>query len=241
MFLNIILPVYNEERRICRGVENTIRYLRSINYSDYIITIVDNASYDSTKKLAEELCLKYETVNYMRLEEKGVGIAFKRGVEKNTCDVVGYMDIDLSTDISHLGDVIKIMSNDKGVMMVNASRWSKKSDTSGRKFYRNISSYGLSAILKIALKMKASDSICGFKFFRRQFVEELISESSNEYGWFYIIELLLRAERKNVKIFELPVKWQDDYDSKVSYFKVIKNYLMNIRRLRKTFRREGIL
>lgn len=241
MFLNIILPVYNEERRICRGVENTIRYLRSINYSDYIITIVDNASYDSTKKLAEELCLKYEMVNYMRLEEKGVGIAFKRGVEKNTCDVVGYMDIDLSTDISHLGDVIKIMSNDKGVMMVNASRWSKKSDTSGRKFYRNISSYGLSAILKIALKMKASDSICGFKFFRRHFVEELISESSNEYGWFYIIELLLRAERKNVKIFELPVKWQDDYDSKVSYFKVIKNYLLNIRRLRKTFLREGIL
>ena len=241
MFLNIILPVYNEERRICRGVENTIRYLKSVGYSDYIITIVDNASHDSTKNLAEKLCLKYEPVHYMRLGEKGVGIAFKRGVEKNTCDVVGYMDIDLSTDIRHLGDVIKIMSGDKDVMMVNGSRWSKRSDASGRKFYRNISSYGLSAILKIALKMKASDSICGFKFFRRQFVEKLIRESSNEHGWFYIIELLLRAERKNAKIYELPVKWKDDYDSKVSYFKVINNYLVNIRRLRKTFLKEGIL
>ena len=169
-----------------------------------------------------------------------MGVAFRNGVAGNDCEVVGYMDIDLSTDIKHLGQVIEIM-HDPEVMMVNGSRWSKESDTTGRKWYRNLSSYGLTWMLKLILKMKASDSICGFKFFRGDFVKQLISESGDEAGWFFIIELLLRAERKNVKIHELPVRWQDDYDSKVDFIKVVKNYLSNISRLHRQFKKEGIL
>lgn len=241
MFLNILLPVYNEERRIEHGVTGTIEYLESIGFTDYMITIEDNASADRTQEIAEDLCRRYSQVHYDRLSIKGVGVAFKNGVAGNTCDVVGYMDIDLSTDIRHLGQVIDIFRSQSDVQMVNGSRWSKESDTTGRKWYRNLSSYGLTFMLKTFLKMKASDSICGFKFFRKDFVEELISESGDEPGWFYIIELLLRGERKPARIYELPVHWADDYDSKVDYIKVIKNYLSNIRRLRRQFRKEGIL
>lgn len=241
MFLNILLPVYNEERRIERGVTGTIEYLDSIGFTDYIITIEDNASRDRTQEIAEDLCRRYSQVHYDRLSIKGVGVAFKNGAAGNTCDVVGYMDIDLSTDIRHLGQVIDIFRDHDDVMMVNGSRWSKESDTTGRKWYRNLSSYGLTFLLKTFLKMKASDSICGFKFFRKDFVNELIAESGDEPGWFYIIELLLRGERKPARIYELPVRWADDYDSKVDYIKVIRNYLSNIKRLRRTFKEEGIL
>lgn len=241
MFLNILLPVYNEERRITKGVEGTIEFMESIGFDDYMITIEDNASKDRTEEIAHELCAKYPQLHYDRLEIKGVGAAFRNGVAGNTCDVVGYMDIDLSTDVKHLKQVIDIFSQNEDVVMVNGSRWSKSSDTTGRKWYRNLSSYGLTFLLKLFLHMKASDSICGFKFFRKDFVEELIKESGDEAGWFYIIELLLRGERTGKKIVELPVRWQDDHDSKVDYLKVIKNYLSNIRRLRKQFRKEGIL
>ena len=241
MFLNILLPVYNEERRITHGVTGTIEYLDSIGFTDYMLTIEDNASTDRTQEIALELCERYSQVHYDHLDKKGVGVAFRNGVAGNTCDVVGYMDIDLSTDIRHLGEVIDIFQKQRDVVMVNGSRWSKESDTTGRKWYRNLSSYGLTYMLKIFLKMKASDSICGFKFFRKDFVEKLIEESGDEAGWFYIIELLLRAERKGVHIYELPVRWADDYDSKVDFVKVVKNYLSNISRLRKTFKKEGIL
>ncbi|MGI6072889.1 MAG: glycosyltransferase [Lachnospiraceae bacterium] len=242
MFLNILLPVYNEERRIERGVEGTIDFLSSIGFDDYRITIEDNASTDDTGKKALEMSAKHPQVYYDRLEHKGVGIAFANGVMKNTCEVVGYMDIDLSTDVRHLREVIEIMQADPACMMINGSRWSRESETTGRKWYRNLSSHGLTRLLKIFLKMKASDSICGFKFFRNKFAKELIDESSREErGWFFIIEILLRAERKNVKIHELPVRWKDDYDSKVDYIKVIKNYLSDIKRLRRDFKSEKIL
>lgn len=241
MFINILLPVYNEEKRLERGVTKTIEYFQSINFDDYCLNIIDNASNDSTEIIGKKLSNKYNKVFYNRLEEKGVGIAFRYGVSKNQCDVVGYMDIDLSTDIKHISDVIDIMQKDSSVKLLNASRLNKHSDTIGRKWYRNITSYGLTFLLKLCLGLKASDSICGFKFFRKEFVEELISQSTKENGWFYIIELLLRAERSGEKIVELPVRWKDDYNTTVNVRALIMNYLKNIHRLRKQFRLEKIL
>lgn len=241
MFINILLPVYNEELRITHGVTNVIKYFDSIHYTDYRLTIIDNASVDRTKELGLALSEQYEQVFYRRLEKKGVGIAFRAGVSQNTCNIVGYMDIDLSTDIRHLSDVIRIMKKDPDVKLINASRLNKKSNTVGRKWYRNLTSYGLTFLLKLTLHLKASDSICGFKFFRKEFAEQLISESSHENGWFFIIEMLLRAERHHAKIIELPVRWIDDYNSTVHVGRQILDYLKNIARLRRQFRLEKIL
>lgn len=241
MFINILLPVYNEEMRLEKGVKDTIRYFESINYTGYILTIVDNGSTDKTANIAEMLKKTYEQVHYLRLGEKGVGIAIRRGVLQNCCDIVGYMDIDLSTDIQHLRDVIDIFEEESDVAVVNGSRLNKNSKTIGRKWYRNVTSHGLTIILKIFLKMKATDSICGFKFFRKLVVENLINESGDEKGWFFIIELILRAERKNYKIRELPVRWQDDYNTTVHVWKLIREYLKSIWKLRRQFKKENIL
>lgn len=242
MYLNILLPVLNEEKRLKKGVINTINYLKKIEYDDYELTIIDNGSEDQTRDIALKLKEKYQQVNYIRLEEKGVGIAFRTGILQNKAEIVGYMDIDLSTDISHISDVIHIFQKNENIDMVNASRLNKNSNTIGRKWYRMLTSYGLSFVLKLFLHMKATDAICGFKFFRKQAIEKLISSfNSNEKGWFYVIELLLRAERSNLSIFELPVKWEDDYNTTVHVWKLIKNYMRNIFILRKKLKKEGIL
>lgn len=240
--LNILLPVLNEEKRLKSGVLNTIEFFNSISFEQYILTIVDNGSIDQTQNIAQKLADSYEHVKYLRLEEKGVGIAIKKGVENNTADIVGYMDIDLSTDVSHLKDVINIFKTYPETDIINGSRLNKNSNTTGRKWYRNITSHGLSFVLKIFLHLKATDAICGFKFFRKEVIEKLIEyANADEKGWFYVIELLLRAERMNYKIVELPVRWKDDYNTTVHVWKLIKNYMHNIRLLRKRFREEKIL
>ena len=53
MFLNILLPVYNEERRITKGVDGTVGFLEKIGFDDYRITIEDNASKDRTEEIAK--------------------------------------------------------------------------------------------------------------------------------------------------------------------------------------------
>ena len=76
--------------------------------------------------------------------------------------------------------------------------------------------------------MKATDAICGFKFFKQDVAESLLKESSDETGWFLIIEMLLRAERRKTRIIELPVTWIYEEHTKVDVKVVTVNYLKQI-------------
>ena len=239
--LNILIPVYNEEKRLQKGVRDTYEYLSKDTGISYVLTIVDNASTDRTEEIARTLCAELpKQVHYIRIAEKGVGAAFRAGVTENQCDIVGYMDVDLSTDIRHVTEMYHAFCADAALDMVNASRWCRQSETTGRKFYRNLTSIGLVYLLKLVFGMKASDAICGFKFFRKETVEALIAEAgASTNGWFYLIELLLRAERSGLNILELPVRWIDDSkNSTVHTIRLIQEYLHQIVSLKRRFRQE---
>ncbi len=231
MSIDIIFPVLNERLRLEKGIRETIKYLQSIGYEDYTVTIVDNGSEDETPQIAEQLCAEYPKLIYERINVRGVGAAFRRGVELNKCDIVGYMDIDLSTNIKHLGEAIEIFQKDASVQYINGSRFAKASDTKGRKWYRKITSKGLLILLKVFLGMKCTDAICGFTFVRKEVAQELVQASSQDNGWFYMIEFLLRAEKRGMNILDYPVEWQEDYNTTVKIFKTICNYLVQITRL----------
>ncbi len=132
MMFTIIFPVLNERLRLESGVTRTVEYLRKIAFEDYEIIIVDNGSEDETPQIAEMLCQKYEKVRYERINVRGVGAAFRRGVELSHGDVVGYMDIDLSTNIKHLGEAIHLFETQPQIEYINGSRFARESDTKGR-------------------------------------------------------------------------------------------------------------
>ena len=83
--------------------------------------------------------------------------------------------------------------------------------------------------------MKCTDAICGFTFVRRENALELIAASSKDNGWFYMIEFLLRAEKRKMNVLDYPVEWQEDYNTTVKIFKTIFNYMVQIARLWKEF------
>lgn len=231
MELTIIFPVLNERLRLESGITRTVEYLQSIAYEDYEIIIVDNGSEDETPEIGARLCEKYPRVRFEKINVRGVGAAFRRGVELSHGDIVGYMDIDLSTNIKHLGEAIHIFRVKPEVEYINGSRFANESDTKGRKWYRKITSQGLLILLKLFLGMKCTDAICGFTFLRRQRALELIEGSSQDNGWFYMIEFLLRAEKRGIPVLDYPVEWQEDYNTTVKIFKTICNYMKQITRL----------
>lgn len=238
MSINILFPVLNERLRLQSGIDRTMEYLRRNVDIPYSLTILDNGSEDETPEIGEELARKYPEVTYVRVGERGVGVAFRKGIELNKSDLVGYMDIDLSTDIKYLGKTIRLFQERAELEYVNGSRFSRESDTRGRKWYRKITSMGLVFLLKVIFHMKATDAVCGFTFLRKETAERLVAACGNDNGWFYTIEFLLRAERMGVMIYDMPVEWQEDYNTTVKVWKTIKNYLVQIRRLRREFRQE---
>ncbi|MBR5931610.1 MAG: glycosyltransferase [Lachnospiraceae bacterium] len=232
---NILFPVYNEENRLERGIRETASFLTHyLPEETFHLTIVDNASTDKTEEIAKKLAEEYPEVTYIRISEKGVGAAFRAGVAQNTSEIVGYMDVDLSTDIRHLLSVVSLFEDDPAIMMVNGSKQAKGARTIGRKWYRNLTSKGLTMVMKARLGMQQADAICGFKFFRKDFVEELIRQSDiTENGWFFIIELLIRAERSGEEIVELPVRYVEEEGGHVHVVRQTLDYLSNIEKLRR--------
>lgn len=236
--INILFPVLNERLRLESGIDRTMAYLREHVTIPYELTILDNGSEDETPQIGQRLEETYPEVTYVRVGQRGVGVAFRKGIELNRCALVGYMDIDLSTDIKYLGETIKLFQENQKLQYVNGSRFSKQSDTKGRKWYRKITSMGLVFLLKFFFHMRATDAVCGFTFLRKEAAEQLLKVCSDDNGWFYTIEFLLRAERMGMVIYDMPVEWQEDYNTTVKVFKTIWNYLIQMRKLKKAFRQE---
>lgn len=238
MEITILFPVLNERLRLKKGIDKTMAYLRENLDIPYHILILDNGSEDETPKIGRRLAEKYPEVSYVRVEVKGVGAAFRKGIELNQSEIVGYMDIDLSTDIRHLKQAVRLFAAHPRLQYINGTRFSPRSGTRGRKWYRKITSAGLLILLKMILRMKATDALCGFTFMRKETAERLVAEAGQDNGWFYTVELLLRAERQGIKILDLPVRWQDDHNTTVRLWRTIRNYLTQIWRLYRTFREE---
>jgi hypothetical protein len=236
MKIDIIFPVLNEENRLENGIIKTLEYLKTSKFNDFKLTIVDNGSTDKTEEIGLKLCEKNSQVKYIRIEEKGVGVAFREGVKHTNFEIVGYMDIDLSTDLESIDEVFRIFFNNLNIDIITGSRNMKESEVKNRPLVREITSKSLGKIINIILKTKLKDYMCGFKFFRREKLNEIMLNISDEKGWFYCAELLIYSEWKNYIIYELPVKWTDEREnSKVDnqIFSLINKYMKQIFRLAK--------
>lgn len=231
--LNIVIPVLNEERSLVRGIETTISYLTNTIFNEsYSITIADNGSTDKTQEIALELCNIYTNVDYFKVSKKGVGLAFREAIIRNKCDFIGYMDVDLATELRYLVEVYNTMYDGKADIVVG-SRLLQGAKVVGRSVKREITSRGLNILLHIFLGVKFSDAMCGFKFYRREIAERLVAECSKTDGWFFCAEMMIQAEWDNISIHEIPIEWHDDDKSKVKIVSLSADYLSEIVRLYK--------
>ena len=90
MKVNIVFPVLDEERRLEKGIHTTEAFLAKRRDIDAVITIVDNGSTDRTPDIIKELADVYSNIEYIRLSERGFGLAFREAVKRNRCDIIGY-------------------------------------------------------------------------------------------------------------------------------------------------------
>lgn len=175
-------------------------------------------------------------IQYLRLNQKGVGLAIQAGIDHNAslprpCEFIGYMDIDLSTDLTHLLEVYAKLC--QGHPIVVGSRLLQGSQVIGRKLLRELTSKTLNTIIKAALHTSFSDAMCGFKFYRADIAALLRQQCSDDPSWFYCAQMLIQAQALGIEIEEIPVRWEDDaLGSKVQVAKLARIYLKEIYRLR---------
>ena len=119
--IGIALPVLNEEARLSRGVLKTLEFCAAHGIAARI-TIADNGSTDGTARVAAELVRDHPNVEYLSVGQRGVGRALKRAWTQAATPVIGYMDVDLATDLAHLLQVRDLFESKPGDLVVTGSR-----------------------------------------------------------------------------------------------------------------------
>jgi len=235
MTFDVTIPVLNEEASLDRQVRILHEFLCK-NFPEpgqWHIVIADNGSTDNTRHLAAALCDEFAEIQLVRVPEKGVGLALKTAWSQSQADIVGYMDLDLATDLRHFPQAYHALATED-FDLVYGTRLHKKSRVLGRTLKREITSRMFNFLLKTYLKTHFSDGMCGFKWLRRHHVVPLMEAGAVSNGWFFSTELLAIAEWKGLKICELPVIWTDDTtSSRVNITRLAKQYLAAMRILKR--------
>lgn len=225
--LDVVVPVYNEERALGPCVERLLAHLETQPYS-FRVTIADNASSDATPDVARTLAAAYPEVAYRRLERKGRGRALKEAWSASGAEVLVYMDVDLSTDLSALLPLVAPLLSGHSDLAIGTRLARGSRTVRGPK--REVISRGYNLLLKGTLGARFSDAQCGFKAIRADVADRLLPLVEDD-AWFFDTELLVLAERSGLRIHEVPVDWVDDPDSRVDVIATIAEDLRGIARL----------
>ena len=227
--VDVVIPVYNEEDALPVSIPRLCAYLGEHLPNSWRVTIADNASTDGTRAVSESLCSENEGVNYLHLPEKGRGRALKAAWLGSECDILSYMDVDLSTDLSHFPPLVKELES--GCHVAIGSRLSRESKVTHRSFKREFTSRSYNLLIWSMFFVGFPDAQCGFKAITRQAAQAIIPSIKNN-NWFFDTELLLIAEKRGYRIGVVPVAWQDDPTSTVNVVKTATEDIKGLLRLR---------
>lgn len=225
--LDIVIPVFNEERTLVQSVETVREHLHTLPYESRV-TIADNASTDATSLLAHQLAHRYPDVGVVSLTAKGRGRALKQAWSRSDADVLVYMDVDLSTDLNALLPLVAPLLSGHSDLAIGSRLARSARTTRGPK--RELISRTYNVMLRGALRARFSDAQCGFKAIRRDVAAHLLPLIEDD-EWFFDTELLIVAERAGLRIHEVPVDWVDDPDSRVDIVRTAAADLRGMGRL----------
>lgn len=222
-YLSIIIPLYNEEKRIKKLIK-IYNFLKSIKIS-YELILINDGSKDKTlaflKKLPPEC--KYKLISYEI--NQGKGYAIKKGMLAANGKHRLFTDIDLSTPIEEINNFLPYL---KKFDIIIGSRKTKGSKLEKRQpFIRESLGKIFTFISQIFLKLDISDFTCGFKCFSQKAAIEIFSRQIIR-RWGFDSEVLFLAKKFNYKIKEVPVTWIDDPKSKVKFPQAIISSLTDL-------------
>lgn len=214
--LAIIIPAFNEEKRIEKTVRSIDAHLIRKKI-DYEIIIVSDGSTDGTVRLIETMSREMKNIRLIHHDvNHGKGWVVRQGMLSTKAKIRLFMDADNATSIEHFDLMIPLF--EKGHQVVIGSRDSK--DAAGarqavpqhfiKRFLGNMSNI----LIQIIAVWGIWDTQCGFKALTDTAAEDIFSRAKID-RWGFDIELLALAQRLKYSIAAIPVKWVNDFNSKV--------------------------
>lgn len=206
--LSVIIPAYNEEKRIKETIIALRSYLKSKKYI-YEIIVVDDGSTDGTLNVLKDI---FSTdLRVVTITKSGKGTSVKEGVlsARSDSEYVFFMDADLSTNVGEIETFVNIFKAEPETDIIIGSRYLPEGSVIVQPPFRNLVGRTFSLIKSKLLGINFYDSQCGFKAFRLQTAKKIFAKSEIK-GFSFDVEILYIALLNNIKVKEVSVNWHHE-------------------------------
>ncbi len=223
-YISLILPAYNESKRIASTVAEAQRYFEQRGLSYEIIVSADGN--DGTRELIADMARSDPTLKVTgSVERGGKGLGIRRAIPLAQGKIIGFSDADNKTPIDEFDKFDPLLR--AGADLVIGSRGAKESKIERKQpLYRQLGSKGFAIFMHTLIGLPdIIDTQCGFKFFQRAVAVDLFSRQRID-GYMYDVEILYLAERAGYRIEQVPIRWRDDGDSRLD---LVRGNIRNVR------------
>lgn len=230
--VSVVIPVYNESSRMALSMERIWTYFHGVAAQPEII-IVDDGSVDDTLRLARDFAHTHPSVIVLAEPHRGKASAVLAGLERATGRIAGFMDVDLATPLEAWESCREAIGEGAGVAI--ASREGVGAERVDEPWYRHVMGRVFNMLVRVLLLPGIHDSQCGFKFFRRDVLDEVLPRTqlyrdADEVRMprvtAFDVELLFIARKHGFRIAVIPVTWHYGDQSKVN---PVRDTLQNLR------------
>lgn len=211
VFLSIIIPAYNEERRLPGTLQTIVDYLARQPYTAEII-VVENGSTDRTADVVREFARQHPNVRLLTSNPRGKGLAVKTGMLAAGGAYRFLCDADLSMPIEELDRFLPPTLN--GYQVVIGSREAPGARRYGEPAYRHVMGRAFNWLVKLLAVPGLEDTQAGFKCFTAGVARDVFTRQTME-GWGFDVEILFIARKRGHQIVEVPIQWYYKSESRV--------------------------
>ena len=227
--IDIVVPTYNEERAIPKNIPILHAFAREhLKGHQWSLVIADNGSTDRSAIIARDIASTLPNIRVLTYPQAGRGRALSVAWQSSDADILSYMDVDLSSELTVLPALVARIH--AGWDIAVGSRHLDSSQVI-RSLHRSVLSQGYNFATRRVLGTTFSDAQCGIKALSAATARALLPKVRNG-GWFFDTELLALAETLGYRIAELPVRWTEDSDSRVRLVSTVIEDIVGLGRLR---------
>ena len=210
-FLSLIIPAYNEERRLPQTLEQVFAFLEKQTYS-FEVLVVENGSNDHTLQVAQTFAKGHPALRPIQQTERGKGGAVLRGIREAHGEYLFICDADLSMPIVEINKFLPPTLSQADIAI--GSREAPGAVRYNEPMYRHLTGRVFNMLIRAMVLPRLQDTQCGFKCMRADVAREICRYQTLS-GWAFDVELLYIAHRLGYQIVEIPIHWYFNADSKV--------------------------